>query len=354
MKKAIPLIKIILLTLIFTFESNAQDKKKPEEEKPIEFRVLPYINYSRTLDFQAGLVGMMMYRANKKDTVSTKSISGATAIYSTNNSFVAAVFNRWFLSENDWRITFYFGTGALRSQTFINEVEIPGFYDFTTDITLVNIDAQRKIYKKWFGGLGLTYNKSNSVFDELPFESDNEDFGFSLSMSIDDRDKIYYPKKGFLARTRWNSFPTWFGNEEDINTLNIIYNHYKGMRNNKDVLALRASAQMGIGTVNFERQVVIGGTDIRGYSEGKFRGDQILAIQGEYRYNFGETWGMVGFAGLATMYGSINEEFNGRLYPGVGAGIRYTVFEDNNFNIGLDGAVGREDWGLYFRIGEAF
>jgi hypothetical protein len=30
------------------------------------------------------------------------------------------------------------------------------------------------------------------------------------------------------------------------------------------------------------------------------------------------------------------------------------VFPDNNMNVGLDVAAGREDWGLYFRIGEAY
>jgi hypothetical protein len=35
-------------------------------------------------------------------------------------------------------------------------------------------------------------------------------------------------------------------------------------------------------------------------------------------------------------------------------GIRFTAFEDNHLNVGLDFAVGDGDWGLYFRIGDAF
>ena len=44
----------------------------------------------------------------------------------------------------------------------------------------------------------------------------------------------------------------------------------------------------------------------------------------------------------------------GRLLPGGGVGIRFTAFADNNMNVGLDVAAGRGDWGMYFRIGEAF
>ncbi len=124
--------------------------------------------------------------------------------------------------------------------------------------------------------------------------------------------------------------------------------------NNNNILAFRGHAKFGLGALNFERQVVIGGKDIRGYSDGKYRGDGIFALQGEYRLNFNNHMGIVGFLGAATIFGSTNEEFNGKLYPGIGMGYRYTIFKEDNFNIGLDGALGKDDWGIYFRIGESF
>ncbi|MFV0344946.1 MAG: hypothetical protein ACK5IQ_01635 [Bacteroidales bacterium] len=64
--------------------------------------------------------------------------------------------------------------------------------------------------------------------------------------------------------------------------------------------------------------------------------------------------GLVGFAGLATIYGSDSPDFNWNIYPGAGVGYRYQAFKSVKFNIGLDAAVGKDDWGIYFRIGEAF
>lgn len=126
------------------------------------------------------------------------------------------------------------------------------------------------------------------------------------------------------------------------------------MRAGKDVLALRFAGKFGLGSIAFEQQVTLGGRDIRGYSEGKYRGDGLVAAQGEYRYNFKNKLGMVGFFGLGTIYGSDTESFDWKTYSGGGVGIQYRAFKTVKFNIGLDAAMGKDDWGLYFRIGEAF
>ena len=62
----------------------------------------------------------------------------------------------------------------------------------------------------------------------------------------------------------------------------------------------------------------------------------------------------VGFVGVATILDAINDEDSGKLLPGIGIGYRFTVIPEEHFNVGLDVAVGLDDWGLYFRLGEAF
>ncbi|MCY1721596.1 hypothetical protein OU798_14665 [Prolixibacteraceae bacterium Z1-6] len=138
------------------------------------------------------------------------------------------------------------------------------------------------------------------------------------------------------------------------NKIMTEYNRYFPVRGNTDVIAARLSGKFGLGDIAFEQQVTVGNKDIRGYAEGKYRGDGLMALQGEYRYNFNERMGLVGFAGIATIYGSENENFNGMILPGAGIGYRYRAFKTVKFNIGLDAAVGKDDWGIYFRIGEAF
>jgi len=120
------------------------------------------------------------------------------------------------------------------------------------------------------------------------------------------------------------------------------------------VFATRVFSGIGLGEVNFNQQFIIGNTDIRGYSKGQYRGNYALAVQGEYRWNFHKRLGAVGFAGLATIFESNNSDDDGKLLPGIGAGFRYTYMKDTRSNIGFDIAKGRDDWGIYFRLSEAF
>ena len=121
------------------------------------------------------------------------------------------------------------------------------------------------------------------------------------------------------------------------------------------MIAGRFFAGMGLGDLSFEQQFIVGQRkDIRGYTQGEYRGNYMLALQGEYRWNFHPRLGVVGFAAVATIFDGVNEDDNGKLLPGVGAGFRFTADTETNMNVGMDIAVGLEDWGIYFRLGEAF
>jgi hemolysin activation/secretion protein len=135
--------------------------------------------------------------------------------------------------------------------------------------------------------------------------------------------------------------------------LKLEFNRYMTV-DSVSVLAFRGSVQAALGSVPVEAQTVVGGKDIRGYSQGKYRGDQVYAVQGEYRWNFAPPFGMVGFAGLALAVTAGTPLSLDEVLPGIGAGFRYTMIPEINGNVGVDVAVGREDWGLYFRIAEAF
>lgn len=353
---------ILLLISLTAFGSYAQkvtsdstSVAQEKEQKNFNFNLMPYMSYNRNLEFMYGVLPLAMYRLNPNDTISPKSLSGITGVFTTNGSKFIGFFNRWHLAQDTWRIQLYGATGNHISQFYYDYDVTPGFYDYKTKTKLISIGLQRKVLHTLYAGISYTYAHHFTKYeDEIIPDATTDTHSLQYIALWDTRNEVYYPTDGNQIRLKWNSFPQWMGNDIEANKIITEYNQYFPFHDGRDVLAARFSGTFGLGDIAFEQQVVLGGNDIRGYSEAKYRGDGLMAIQGEYRYNFASRMGLVGFAGLATIYGSPTKEFDWDLYPGFGVGYRYQAFKSANFNIGLDAALGKDDWGVYFRIGEAF
>jgi hypothetical protein len=79
----------------------------------------------------------------------------------------------------------------------------------------------------------------------------------------------------------------------------------------------------------------------------------VVALQSEWRYNFKEKWGLVGFGGFAYAAKTASTPASG-LLPSIGTGIRFLALPKQQMRVGIDVAAGKNDWGLYIRVGEAF
>lgn len=324
-----------------------------EEDKNFQVVPIPYINYDRSLEFQFGALPIAMYNLNQKDSISPASISGAFGMYTTNKSWFALGFQRLYLNEDRWRITLAAGGGSINFQTYAG-APFNQFVKYNTGVNFFYLEGQRKVLEDFYLGLAYIYTEFGTQFVEginTPTKYLN---GIGPVVSFDKRDDVYYPYHGSYTNGNWNSYPVFMGNVSESNRIEVDHSNYFSARQDKDVIAARFYGGFGIGAVPFEQQFIVGQEDIRGYTEGKYRGEQLLALQGEYRWNFVDRWSAVGFAGMATVFTTLNGENDGALLPGVGAGFRYNVLEKYHMNVGLDFAVGKDDWGLYFRIGEAF
>ncbi|MDX2443555.1 MAG: BamA/TamA family outer membrane protein [Bacteroidales bacterium] len=354
--------RYFLLVLIFSFTikvSLAQGlfsgSAGERSEKNFSFKPIPFINYDRSIGFMAGFVPIAMYNLSKKDTISPSSISGAFGMYSTSKTWFAMVFSKFYFHEDRYRAVFAAGTGNVNFQFFIDHPGYEGYVKYNTVLDFVKLEFQRRVFKGFYAGVNYSYAKLITEFgDSTGIEQEVYLNGWGLIFSYDRRDNVYYPRKGLFTNLKYTSFPEAFGNEFVSQKIELDYNHYFSIRKKHDVIAARFYGGFGIGEVSFNQQFVVGNTDIRGYSEGKYRGDQVLAIQGEYRWNPWKKIGFIAYLGFATVFNSINEDDNGKILPAAGTGFRYLVFPKNHMNVGMDVAVGEGDWGLYFRIGESF
>jgi outer membrane protein assembly factor BamA len=322
-------------------------------EGKVKFMPVPYVNYSRSLGFMFGGVPMMMFNPIKKDTLSPSSLIGGLGMYATNKTWFAMGFGMFHFDRDNWRVTTFGGTGTVHYQfflDFLSGIWIP----YESDATFAMVKVERRIYEELYGGVSYSMANIITSLENLPLSDTTRLRGMGFYLSLDQRENPYYPTHGFYSNITFHGFPAWLGNESVSQKIDLDHNHYFPVRSNQDVLALRFFAGLGLGDLTFNQQYIVGDRDVRGYTQGAFRGNYLLALQGEYRWNFLPRWGAVGFVGVATVFKAINQDDSGKLLPGVGAGIRFKAFKETNFNVGIDVAKGIGDWGISFRIGEAF
>ncbi len=350
------LVVFLLFLLLIGLEGRTQDVKFELNPNKSEFAPLPVINYSNLMGLGLGVSPVVLYRISEKDTISPESISGVLTAVTTNGSYLISGFTRLFVNEDNWRFTTIFGTGDINFQYFLADINLPvsGFFDYETDFKFFAIRVERQLWPKFYLGTSYGRLKSETVFPEQGIDEEFENEALQLNLTIDKRSDVYYPRGGYLMRLNNTFRPDWLANDESNYNIALIFNKYWSTRQDKDVIAGRIRAEVGLGEIAFNNEVIIGRRDLRGYTEGRYRGESIYALQGEYRWNFHRKWGAVGFLGVATLDGSVNEDFNWDIYPSVGTGIRYRIFKIRKITLGFDLAQGKDDLRLYFRIGEAF
>jgi len=350
---------VLLLSLLLGLtsihaQSVASDSSSSGQktEEDFQFVPVPYVNYNRSIGLSLGALPMAMYKLSKNDTISPSSISGALGMYTTNKTWFVMAFSKFYLDEDNWRMIAAWGVGSINFQFYMTS-PIPGYVDYNTGADFAFVQVQRRVYNKLYVGINYVYTKFNTTTEISPDTTYVATLnGIGLKLEVDKRSSVYYPVEGFITELKYTTYPEFMGNEFVSNRIEYNFNYYLPFREDVDVLAARFYAGLGIGDLSFNQQFVVGNRDIRGYTQGTYRGDYLLDIQAEYRWNFHGKWGAVGFGGLATVFGTLEEEFEGIILPGFGAGIRYNVFPDNHMNVGIYAAIGRDDLGIYFRIGE--
>ncbi len=351
------------LICVFTLISYPLSAQKQNEEdiKKVRWAGVPYLNYNNTIGFTLGALGRAFYKADRSDTISPSSSTGVFGMYTTNKTYFAFAFQQFYLDQDNWRMKFAAGFGNLNFQYWQTLPVSEGvFIGFGTNSTFAMAQAERRIYSKLYGGINAFYINAKTEFDLPEWVPDSlvqeevslNNVGYVIN--YDNRENQFNPYGGFNIEFKHSLYRDWLNSDYEFQNFEFTYNHFFRIRNDRNILVTRLNANISTGDVPFQGQNVVGQDDIRGYSSGKYRNNQVYAIQTEYRWRFYKKWGMVGFFGLASAVETLGDIPDEDLLPGIGVGLRYMMIEKERINIGIDIATGKDDWGLYFRIGESF
>jgi outer membrane protein assembly factor BamA len=337
------------------------------KEKKVNWAAVPSPSYNQVQGFGVTVIGGVFYQLSKKDTVSNPSSTFLYGTYMENKTWIGAFLQEGYFGQNRWWYDVLGVKGDFRFRYYRSVLGREVQLNYATDITIVKGNFLREIYQGLYGGIHFKFSHFNTVFtlDNLPgnieppaYSTDAQYAGLGVKIAFDNRDYTLNPSSGIFTDITTTQFRESLGGDGDFDLIELNYNQYFSLKN-AQVLAIRFYGFFGIGEVPFEEQAILGfagprGNDVRGYSSGRYRGQHMADIQAEWRWNFYKKWGVVGFGSLSMIGNDHVEISNNGLLPAIGGGIRFMAAPDKKVNVGLDLAAGKEDYGIYFVLSEAF
>ncbi len=331
-----------------------EDQKSPPKTDKTRFAAVPVLNYNEATGLGLGALVGVFYPVSQKDEVSPPSSTMLFGFYAKNKTNAFGLAQKFYLKKDTYRLTMALVRASVNFQ-FYNENIAGGFIDYNTGARFALLQAERRVAKSFYVGLRYRYNRSRTTFD-IPVDYDPPEVtysGLGPVLSFDSRDSVFGPRRGWLIKLDTVINHDVFGSARDYTILEAAANAYFTLPKGA-VLAGRIFARAGVGDVPFEEQAVMVGTDLRGYSSGKYRGEQKYTVQAEYRRTLFKKIGAVAFGGFGWVADDISRIRLANILPSIGIGVRYLMIPAYGINVGIDFAVGKDDTAFYFRIGEAF
>jgi len=369
-KKGLFLIFVISSILSSIAQEKVKDSLFDKESKT--FMVLPLITNNPAMKTGFGAMPMYFFKLKKEDTISPPSMVMIYGIYTTNKSHVVVPAARLFWNEDKNRMNIAAGNIRVNNDFKYDIEGVETQLVYSELRTFAVVEYSRKIFGNFYLGALYLGMQTKYKFDEGSEEeneftkdffeengiADNFVSSIGLNISFDSTDYVFNPTKGISFSIRPKLNRDWLGSDSDYVDTDYTAAYYTPLSTNS-VLAIGLAGGFATGDVPFDGYQNYGvKNSLRGYTTGKYKGKNMVALQAEYRRTIYKRWGGVAFAGTGSVWGNDNngeESFERSWLPSVGLGARFLISREKKINLRLDYAIGVDgNQGLYFGIMEAF
>jgi outer membrane protein assembly factor BamA len=372
-------VKYVLLVLLFcSLSVQAQVKlirkllsEKVDSTRKASFMPVPVFGYSQETGFQFGVGALYSFYADSADTLNRSSNFSETLSYSTKKTYNLSIYGDAWSKGNLYHTIFetrfrrmplsFYGIGNRTRRA--DEVRLE-----ESEIKLL-FEQEREVLKNTYSGVSLGFERYG--FKDLgPMLGPNPAMQgskggkvmfFGLSQSYDTRNSNNYPTKGFYGRLTYQYAPDFYGRDGFTgNRVTVNLRDFIGL-SNKLVLGSQAIFQTLMSNhLPFYILPQLGSDEMmRGYYTGRYRDQNLLALQAELRYRYTSRLGAVLFLGSGTVWGRRNFGWT-RVKPDIGAGLRYFYDPAKGLSTRIDYGIGEKrpneprQGGLYVSLAEAF
>lgn len=343
---------------------------KSELAEP-QLLVYPTLAYAPETTWEIGFSSLYVYYA-KRDTTNRLSEINAFTFLTLENQYGLWIDHAIYSDQDRW-----FLLGKLRFQSFPLYFHgignnSPEKYTALVEANQVLIKERvlRKLKKNLFFGLEIDY-QSLSAVDFILEDPNNINFqyplgnqgstnlGLGIGLVQDNRHNVLNVRDGFFSELAFLHSNTAWGSNYNFTSIFSDTRIYKPMGKN-NVLAAQVLGQFNFGDIPFNQLALLGGESMmRGYYFGRYRDNNQLAAQVEYRFlpipfRFTNRIGAAAFASTGTVFKEPNDLSVPNLKFSAGAGLRFLLFPKKDIWTRIDYAFTREGGGFYLLIGESF
>ncbi len=338
--------------------------RDPAQPKLINY---PTIAYSPETRWEFGVSSLYIYSA-QNDLSNRLSELKAFTFYTLENQYGLWLDHAVYTDENLWFIygkvryqsfpLFYYGVGPDSPKEYTALID--GNY------TLVKERFLRAVVPSLYVGLELDYQRLGNVSyanTAANFEAPeigangSTNLGLGLGVLYDNIHNAMNPREGVYSEWAFLNYSNVFGSDFNFTSYITDNRVYRPMGKN-GVLAAQVYGQFTAGEAPFNMLALMGGESLmRGYYLGRYRDQNLVAAQLEYRilpFSSSKKWGASAFLAAGQVYGTQNTFAWDAMLPTAGAGLRYLIFPEKDIYTRIDLAFTREGSGVYFFIGEAF
>jgi len=347
-----------------------------QEVRKITFSGLPAVGYTLTTRAAITLTGNAVFRTDS-DIANTKiSTITSSAAYTENKQFSVPLETNIWTKRNKYNFVgdIHFmkypqASFGLGSNSWIGNVDSMQFnYIRFYEIVL------RQITPDFFAGAGYIIDWRYHITDDntrAPIPSDyilygpqstSLSTGFTLNALFDTRDNSINPYRGFYANGTYRNNLEFLGSNRNWQSLILDFRKYfRFPANSRNILALwnydwlvldGKPPYLDLPSTNWDTYSSTG----RGYIQGRFRGDEMVDFESEYRFPLlpNGFLGAVIFVNGETFSGLDSHRLQS-VQPGWGAGLRVKLNKTSRTNVDIDYGFGEQGSnGLFVNIGELF
>lgn len=359
--KIIGTIFFILQSFVVTSQVDSLNKSQHKS------LLLPLVTKSIETNWSFGLASVTTLRLSKSDTTSRTSNVEAIALYSLRKQFIAVLNSNLYFKNEKYVLTSqvsyssfpdkFWGLGNKTSSIAEEPYLFQQYY--------INAHLLRNMGNQFFIGaiadfqnvLNVEYERGG-LFDKenIAGKDGYRSAGLGISFTYDRRNHAFTPNKGVFAQVFLTGYSKMFSSSYDFLTLAMDFRKYITVHK-KQVLAIQAYTLNNIGKdIPLRNLASLGGANsMRGYYSGRFRDQDMMVLQTEYRLPVAGRFGLAFFASLGSVANKLSDySIQGFKYS-YGGGVRFALNKTERLNLRIDYGIGKgKNNGLYFQIGEAF